>query len=116
MSRVATRDLGEEVGTMDKSPLPAKLMSLDIFDLDVHVNLPNAKKGRPGHLHYDLRFLFTLDGTIPAQCDESSNEARWFATQDYRRDLQAAAGLPEGCEDGSGSMRMRKKVMANANL
>jgi 8-oxo-dGTP pyrophosphatase MutT (NUDIX family) len=63
LERVARREVQEETGLAD-----LELLSTRPFDLDIHP-IP-AKPGVPGHLHYDVRFLFAADGEERLQGDE----------------------------------------------
>lgn len=67
------RELQEESGLTD-----FKLLSEEIFDIDVHL-IPMNSNGFPEHFHFDIRLLFEAseDSTITHQIEES-NEVRWL--------------------------------------
>jgi ADP-ribose pyrophosphatase YjhB (NUDIX family) len=81
LKRVAWREVLEETGLAD-----LELLSPRPFDLDIHP-IP-AKPGVPGHLHYDVRFLFAADGEARLQGD--------------KREVRAAAWVPLDGLDGLG--------------
>lgn len=87
LERVARREVLEETGLAD-----LELLSPKPFDLDIHP-IP-AKPGVPGHLHYDVRFLFAADGDAPLQGDE--------------REVRAAAWVPL---DGLGGLGLEESVL-----
>jgi len=55
ITAVAARELAEESGYAN-----ADLLGGGIWDMDIHPIPANDKKGEPGHLHHDIRFLFRL--------------------------------------------------------
>lgn len=92
----AERELREETG------LRRFLTRADddhLFDVDVHA-IP-ARADEPGHLHYDLRYLFVADVDAGATSSatetlllnpDESNACRWFALDDM---LNESAFGPE---------------------
>ena len=46
------------------------------FDIDIHLIPANEKKDEPGHLHYDFRFLFSVDKNATIQHHEE-HASRW---------------------------------------
>jgi len=67
----ALREATEESGIPD-----LRVISDDIFDLDIHTIPANRKEAQ--HQHYDIRYLFEAElNAIPAASDES-NDVRWF--------------------------------------
>jgi 8-oxo-dGTP pyrophosphatase MutT (NUDIX family) len=70
------REIREECGIDE-----AKMLSENIFDLDVHI-IP-AKGDFPEHLHYDVRFAFVLEtgAAIAADLAEVKNAA-WFSIEE----------------------------------
>ena len=74
LEAAAQREAEEETG------LPVRLAQADIFDVDVHF-IPAGKR-EPGHYHYDIRFLFYADPTLPLTGGEESHELAWIAVSD----------------------------------
>lgn len=68
---VAKKEAFEETG------LEARLLTPEIFDVDVHV-IP-ARKSEPGHKHYDIRFLFSAD-MLKEELDsnEEAKAVKWI--------------------------------------
>ena len=66
--KVALREATEESGIQQ-----FKVLSEEIFDLDIH-GIPQ-NNSEPGHLHYDVRFLIEADptGEVVTASDESHN-------------------------------------------
>jgi 8-oxo-dGTP pyrophosphatase MutT (NUDIX family) len=60
---VARREVVEETGLA-----ALNLATPRPFDLDIH-SIPE-RKGVPAHFHYDVRFLFEADSTLPLQSDD----------------------------------------------
>ena len=69
--RVAMREAQEETGLSEFVPLLEGV----IFDVDAH-ELP-ARKGELAHVHYDVRFAFEADRSIPLQISAESRDLRW---------------------------------------
>jgi 8-oxo-dGTP pyrophosphatase MutT (NUDIX family) len=54
-----------------------KILSENIFDVDVHL-IP--KRGnQSAHYHYDIRYLFEADETLPLEVSEESHDVNWIA-------------------------------------
>lgn len=70
----ALREAMEETGITHLQPV-----SDNIFDIDVH-HIP-ARKGEAGHLHYDVRFLLSVDDDAHPKTSSESNDIRWFTPQ-----------------------------------
>jgi 8-oxo-dGTP pyrophosphatase MutT (NUDIX family) len=70
----AAREVLEETG------LTASIAE-GLFDVDIH-EIP-ARGSAPAHLHFDLRFLATVDG-LPAPGGAESVDARWLDPLDAR--------------------------------
>ncbi len=67
----ARRELTEETGLTATDTLDDT-----IFDVDIH---PIPSRGNePGHLHYDVRFLFIADKALDLSVSEESHDLRWF--------------------------------------
>ena len=70
--KVALREAEEESGLKK-----FKLLSNEIFDLDIHT-IPKYHK-EPSHIHYDIRFIFeadSYDGNI--SISEESKDVSWI--------------------------------------
>lgn len=65
----ARREVLEETGVVAH-------LDTALFDVDVH-DIP-ARKGNPGHQHFDLRFLALIEGEPPPAGMEGV-EARWLS-------------------------------------
>ena len=70
--RVALRETQEETGI---APEQIRLLSADIFDIDIHT-VP-ASPDSPRHLHYDVRFLIEIDDRLPIPGNDESHEVIW---------------------------------------
>src|SRR5688500_13917224 len=69
---VALREAKEETGLKN-----FKLLQEEIFDLDIH---PIPARGNfPGHLHYDIRFLFEADRNEQIIVSDESHDVSWLA-------------------------------------
>lgn len=69
---VALNEAKEESGLDSISPL-----SDSIFDLDIHV-IPN-RLNEPEHFHYDIRYLFKTDDSIPLKKNHESIDLAWVS-------------------------------------
>lgn len=67
----AMREAIEETGLTSIS-----LAQNHIFDLDIHPIPPHGEVA--AHLHYDIRFLFVADNSIPVAISRESHDVRWF--------------------------------------
>lgn len=70
LAEAAMREALEESGLSD-----LKLVSPDIFDLDIH-SIPE-RKGDPEHLHLDVRFLIEANDETPLRISNESNDLAW---------------------------------------
>lgn len=75
--RVCRREVYEETGHENLISL-----SDDIFDIDIHT-IPAGKTSRE-HLHYDIRFAFLADMTMPLVVSKESLNLRWVPIRDIR--------------------------------
>lgn len=73
--RVATREALEESGLKS-----LQLVSLEIFDLDIH-RIP-ARGNEPEHDHYDVRYLFETARNEPLVVSNESHDLAWVALAD----------------------------------
>jgi len=71
--RVALKETHEESG-IDASQI--RLLSQDIFDLDLH-HIPLVN-GVPAHSHFDIRFLVEIDDRLAVPGSHESHEVRWI--------------------------------------
>jgi len=46
------------------------------FDVDTHL-IPTTSRD-PSHYHYDMRFLFVADDSVPFNISDESHDLRWF--------------------------------------
>ncbi|WP_460981920.1 NUDIX hydrolase [Spirosoma fluminis] len=70
VAAVALREAQEETGLTS-----IRLVSPQIFDVDIHP-IP-ARADVPGHLHYDIRFLFEADETEAFGESEEIRNIQW---------------------------------------
>lgn len=75
VQEVALKEAAEETGLADIQPIGSS-----IFDIDVH--LIAARNEMPAHLHYDIRFLFEANPTVPLLGNHESNALRWIQLQE----------------------------------
>lgn len=68
---VAIREAEEETGLTSLS-----MLNSNIFDLDIHL-IPQFKDVK-AHLHFDIRFLFLANSSLPLVLNHESNEVRWI--------------------------------------
>lgn len=71
----ALREAEEESGLSD-----LKVLSTDIFDVDVHL-IPESKKA-PAHYHYDIRFLLLGNREKPLVISDESHEIKWVVLEE----------------------------------
>lgn len=95
VERAARREVREETGVRALRPLVEDGAP---FDVDVHP-IP-ARPGRPGHRHFDVRFLFAAGG----QAIESGSDAAAVAWVPLGRLLER--------DDGPAFRRVRRKLAA----
>lgn len=70
MLSASWREAREESGLVEVHPL-----SNSIFDVDVHAIPANPKE--PAHFHYDIRFLFAADRSLPLVVSSESKDLAW---------------------------------------
>jgi 8-oxo-dGTP pyrophosphatase MutT (NUDIX family) len=70
--RVALRETSEETGV---DPSHIRLVSPEIFDLDIHV-IPASRRG-PRHTHFDVRFLVEMDDDLDIPGNDESHDILW---------------------------------------
>lgn len=71
LPQVALREMREETGADGQL-----LCSGAVFDVDAH-HIP-AWQDVPAHVHYDIRFAFEADPSVPLELTEESHEVAWF--------------------------------------
>lgn len=97
---VAIRELEEESGIVG-----AELYSEELFDIDIHQIPFSVKKNEPQHYHFDVRFLFLVDESVPINIStDESKEIKWVSVED----------IPTYTRDDS-FLRMVKKVLEYAS-
>ena len=69
---VALRETSEETGL---DPSEIKLLSSDIFDIDIHA-IPEIGH-EPAHEHVDIRFLVEIDSSLPLAGSDESHQVIW---------------------------------------
>ena len=82
--RAAEREAQEETGLTS-----LRLISNDIFDIDIH-EIP-ARGKEPTHLHYDVRFLFEADPSLPLQQNSESKQLAWMTVEEMHRATDASS-------------------------
>ena len=70
--RVALRETAEETGI---DPEHVRLLTEDVFDVDIHV-IPASEHG-PRHEHIDIRFLVQIDNRLPVPGNDESHQVLW---------------------------------------
>ncbi len=70
---IATKETSEESG-IDLNHI--KLLSHDVFDIDIHTIYANQYE--PRHQHYDIRFLLEIDDTLPVPGNNESHQIAWI--------------------------------------
>ena len=78
--RVALKETAEETG-IDESNI--KLVSSEIFDVDIHTIPFNGHD--PEHQHIDIRFLIEIDDQLPVPGNDESHEVLWVELQNVSR-------------------------------
>ncbi len=91
---VALREAKEESGIEN-----ILAVTEDVFDLDIHEIPPHGQE--PAHWHYDVRFLFRVEGDDTFIVSEESHELAWV-TPDQLHALDTDASV----------QRMAKKCVA----
>jgi 8-oxo-dGTP pyrophosphatase MutT (NUDIX family) len=69
---VALRETSEETGL---NPSHIKLLSGNVFDIDIHVIPPIGNE--PAHEHIDIRFLVEIDSEITIPGSDESHQVTW---------------------------------------
>ncbi|RYG59105.1 MAG: NUDIX domain-containing protein [Alphaproteobacteria bacterium] len=75
---VAKKELAEEAGITNATT------SGNLFDIDIHFIAPHVRKGEniPGHVHYDLNWLFVVDDEAAWTISDESTDIRWFSLEE----------------------------------
>ncbi len=74
--RVAIKEAEEESGISGITPV-----SVDIFDIDIHLIPARPAKGEPAHYHYDVRYLLQAPHEEFSISPESDDLAWWRAAE-----------------------------------
>lgn len=61
-----------------------KVITHNIFDIDVHAIPPNPKREEPEHFHYDVCFLFYVQDDTPFIISDESNDLKWFSLSEFK--------------------------------
>lgn len=75
--------LNETVEESGAEPSQVRMLSDDIFDVDVHT-IP-AKGVEPRHEHFDIRFLLELDDRKPLAGNDESHAVAWVSLDQVHR-------------------------------
>lgn len=78
---VALRELEEESGI----PVAAFEPIGGLFDVDTHQIPANERKDEPEHLHFDFRYLFVLDDTLPLPPSPEGTPSQWFSLDEAEK-------------------------------
>jgi len=70
--RVALRETSEETGL---DPSHIRLVSGEVFDVDIHT-IQASVRG-PRHQHIDIRFLVEMDDDLPIPGNDESHDILW---------------------------------------
>lgn len=73
MRAVALKECIEETGV---APEHIRLVSDEIFDVDIHATQEPHPDAQPHH-HIDVRYLVEIDDNVPVPGNEESFELRW---------------------------------------
>jgi len=80
ITRVVLKEVAEESGV----PLSeVRLLSEEIFDVDVHVVYESEHD--PRHEHFDIRFLVEVDDQIPLPGNDESHQIGWVPLDEVPR-------------------------------
>ncbi len=104
---VALREAREESGIEN-----IRAVSEEIFDLDIHQIPPHGQE--PAHWHYDVRFLFRVEGNDTYTVSDESHELAWVTHEQLhtldtdesvrRMATKWAATLPESERKSGGNL------------
>ena len=72
--RVALKETIEETGLNEQQ---IRLVSEDVFDVDIHRIVANQHD--PQHEHIDIRFLVEIDDALPVPGNDESHDIIWVA-------------------------------------
>lgn len=78
--RVALKEVSEEAGV---HPTHVRLLSDDIFDVDMHW-VPDTDAA-PAHGHVDIRFLVEIDDDLQVPGNEESHQVLWVGLHEVTR-------------------------------
>jgi len=78
--RVALKETAEETG-IDAADI--KLVSGEVFDVDIHTIPPHGNDAE--HQHIDIRFLIEIDDQLPVPGNDESHDVLWVDLQNVSR-------------------------------
>lgn len=78
--RVALKETSEEAGV---EPEHVRLVSGEVFDVDVHTIYPSPTDIR--HQHFDIRFLVEMDDDVPLLGNDESHDVLWVPLDEVAR-------------------------------
>ncbi len=93
---VAMTEAREETGLHD-----LRVISPNIFDLDIHVIPGNSKE--PQHEHFDVRYAFETTGDESLIVSEESSDVKWVGLEELEKYTKEESVL-----------RMREKMIVGA--
>lgn len=93
VTAVSLKEAIEETGLA-----PLRLLTPGIFDIDIHP-IPE-RSDFPGHVHYDLRFVWIADPGLPLTLTRESHDLAWIPLRD----------LPEKTGRNGSILRMAEKL------
>lgn len=80
IKRVVLKETAEETGVGMEH---VRLVTGDIFDVDIHV--VHASAHGPRHVHFDIRFLVEIDDQIPLPGNDESHQVGWIPLDQVSR-------------------------------
>ncbi len=80
---IAAVALSETIEEAGATPRQVRLLSDEIFDVDVHT--VHATATEPRHTHFDIRFLIELDDREPLDGNDESHAVAWVPLHQVMR-------------------------------
>lgn len=78
--QVVLKETSEESGI---DPEQIRLLSEEIFDVDIHTVYPSEHDQR--HEHFDIRFLVEIDDRLPVPGNSESHQVGWVPLEEVSR-------------------------------